>query len=96
MSTEEAKKTISEEGVLAPVKNYAKLDFKYTALVLPYDDAIKVMQYLRSAEEWDTTDYSHPVICPIKEKVSMELLSQKQYVEKKMAHLLGINIGVGG
>ena len=89
------KKRPTVKEVLAKKDNFMEVMFSYSNLILPYEDGIKFMESLRNAEQKispDGGDYDDFIIVPIKEKPSTKPISQKEYLDMKMAHLLGVTV----
>lgn len=89
----------SKKPILKPKQdNYAiiqtSIDYN-SSLLLPYEDAIKLMDSLVKAEIYVDHYDNDPEIKPIKKgnNVSMRLLSTEEYRSIKMSQLLKGNIG---
>ena len=71
------------------VVNWAKLHFSYSCdLVLPLENAVTVMEQLKSAMSIDTSKYDNHFITPYKEEISLSLLSHKDYIDLSTNKLL--------
>jgi hypothetical protein len=74
---------------------YAILNLGYQSYVLPHKEAAQVLSLLSNIEFMDKGNYSNHSIKPISvdTRPGIELLSEKDYVRYKMAHILGIPSG---
>jgi len=85
---------------LKAIKNFAVVEISYSLkIVLPYDKAIALMETLSQAEVLDRSDVSSYssddlVIKPmaINDSPTFKVLSEKEYINYKMSHLLGTKV----
>lgn len=93
MTTPKKKPAVST--LLTKTENYVKIKFGYsTTFVLSYSDGIALLESLRNAECYDTTDYNNPVIRPIPVDATpeMTLITKQQYIDFKMSHIMKVKI----
>ena len=57
-------------------------------LIMPLDNAIKLMATLNNVESVDTTDYKNHKVIPYKGEISLSILSNFAYKEMKVNTLL--------
>lgn len=72
---------------------YVNIPWQY-ALVLPYEDALKLMASLERAELLTSKTYGSDVVTshPLgKEEIKMSLMSKQAYTNIKVAELLGLS-----
>ena len=71
------------------VVNWAKLHFSYSCdIILPLENAVTVMEQLKSAMSINTSSYDNHFITPYKEEISLSLLSHKEYIDLSTNKLL--------
>lgn len=58
--------------------------------VFPYEDGIKFLSALKSAETYNNSDYDHHRIEPINDRFEVDIIDEDRYVELKINHILGV------
>jgi hypothetical protein len=100
-SMEEAKRPTKKEletakaACLKKTDTYVKLEFNYNRVVVPHGDALKILDALKNAEQYDySNDAGLQVITPINHSSHpvMSVMSQQEYLDLKMTNLFGIKI----
>ncbi len=93
---ESMKKRPTDKELLTKKDNFIEIQFGYSnKYVLPHSDGIKFMEALRNAEQKITCPsgiYAEYIIVPIDDKPTSQIISQKEYLDMKMAHLLGVTV----
>jgi len=89
------KKQPTRAELLKLAENFVTIKFDYgREYVFPYPEGIALMELFRHAEQLDTTDYENNTITPINSDNApiLKPLSQKEYIDKKMSHILGVSV----
>jgi len=87
------KAQIAEAKKLKPT--YGVINLSYSLqVVLPHDDALKLFDALKNAEQIDSTEYDNHVIRPLSldTNFSLKPMSEQEYLDKKMSALFGVKI----
>ena len=70
--------------------NYITIRFTYSCeLIFPFEDGIALLKHMNKAEQFGEADTITPVVFDSVSQV--RLLSQTEYIQRKMKHLLEPN-----
>ncbi len=89
-------KKVTKKDIAYRPDNHMVIRFGYNSVyVVDYKLGLILMESLLTAEELNTTDYDNNTIIPIRKenKPTFEIMSHREYVNKKMSNLLGVKVG---
>jgi len=72
--------------------NFIMIELGYDCkFIFPYKEGMAFLEAFKTAEKYDTEDFSNPVIAPLNKGLEIKVIPPDQYKEMKVMNLLKVN-----